>query len=994
MKQSERDYDKTSAYAPNSGCDPLGKREQYRALDEDGRPIPVSVQKESVQDTSVESGMKTKKQKRWPVLITVAMALVVALMLCVGLGLAAKPWETNILRHDSIEDLNGDGDKNEADAFVSSVFGSEYKREQISSITVLDTVKGAPVDAWDVSEANDGAVMAWVVPNGELYDLYLAGDGGISAGPDASTLFAGYKNASSITLGDAFHTEGTRTMRSMFYHCESLVVLEVSDLDTSNVTDLSRLFFGCKALETLDISKFDTTNVTDMSRMFRDCEALNDLTLGELNTYKVESMRNMFYGCIKLETLDISKFDTSNVTDMGNLFYHCEALNDLTLGELNTSKVEDMESMFDTCKALETLDISNFDTSNVTDMGWMFYHCEALEDIKLGEFDTSKVENMKSMFNGCFALETLNLSSFDTSNVTDMSYMFKDCGNLTNLIRGEKFVTDNADTTQMMYGVGEAKRDPNPWKKNILRNYTCNDVDGDGTYTVEELSKSSVFGSDHTRDQILSITILDTLKDAPENAWDVSESGNGTVLAWLAPNGELYDLYIAGEGGVSSGKYSRFLFAGYINAVSIEFNNDFHTDQTKDMCGMFYGCKAVETLDLNSFETPNATDMSWMFDHCIKLSNLTVDKFNTSNVENMHQMFNGCESLETLKLDTFNTAKVTNMRHMFGYCTKLQDLTLGDGFVVTGETDAAYMFKECPADHKLWEANVLKYFDANDNDGSGTHNMDEVTTSSVFGSAYQRNQIRSITILDSLKDAPTDAWDVAQSGTIKAWVKPNGELYDLYLAANCGMDAGQSGYVLFAGYTNAVSIDFGNAFHTDHIESMVAMFWGCKSLEKLVLSSFDTSSVQFMGWMFTDCEKLQTLELDHFDTTKVQSMVNMFGGCKNIKTLVLSGFKTSNVTDMKLMFNLCTNLEKLELENFDTEKVQNMQRMFDYCAKLKELDLSSFDTAGVTDMSKMFSGCTSLASLTLSDKFVTTNADTTNMFDNCPAGAEYQHLLK
>ena len=67
-----------------------------------------------------------------------------------------------------------------------------------SSITSVDilTNKNVPTDAvesWDVSEAKDGSVMAWVVndsSNSGKYKLYIGGDGGVAANEDSSELFA------------------------------------------------------------------------------------------------------------------------------------------------------------------------------------------------------------------------------------------------------------------------------------------------------------------------------------------------------------------------------------------------------------------------------------------------------------------------------------------------------------------------------------------------------------------------------------------------------------------------------------------------------------------------------------------------------------------------------------------------------------------------------------------------------------------------------------
>ena len=75
---------------------------------------------------------------------------------------STKPWRRNILRSDKVPN---DFKLNYTEY---TVFGSDYQRKQISSVTFLDTLAYMPDDAWDVSEAGNGTVMAWVKPKGEL----------------------------------------------------------------------------------------------------------------------------------------------------------------------------------------------------------------------------------------------------------------------------------------------------------------------------------------------------------------------------------------------------------------------------------------------------------------------------------------------------------------------------------------------------------------------------------------------------------------------------------------------------------------------------------------------------------------------------------------------------------------------------------------------------------------------------------------------------------
>ena len=213
----------------------------------------------------------------------------------------------------------------------------------------------------------------------------------------------------------------------------NVLEIDLSNFNTSHVTNMRSMFDGMFNLTTLDLSSFDTSNVTNMRAMFYDMRNLTTLNLSNFNTSKVTNMRSMFARMHSLTLLNLSNFDTSNVTDMSFMFAHMHSLTSLNLSNFDTSKVTNMYAMFNDMSNLTTLNLSNFDTSMVTDMSYMFAVTPKLATLNLSSFDTSKVTNMSHMFDGATNLTTLNLSSFDTSKVTNMSWMFRNVPNLTTL---------------------------------------------------------------------------------------------------------------------------------------------------------------------------------------------------------------------------------------------------------------------------------------------------------------------------------------------------------------------------------------------------------------------------------------------------------------------------------------------------------------------------------------------------------------------------------
>jgi len=102
-------------------------------------------------------------------------------------------------------------------------------------------------------------------------------------------------------------------------NCEELFeeysgeIIDLSNVDTSNVTNMGHMFWGCYCLEELDLTGFDISNVKDMSSMFYQCTVLKKLNISGLNTSKVENMEHMFGRCDSLTELDLSGWDLSSV---------------------------------------------------------------------------------------------------------------------------------------------------------------------------------------------------------------------------------------------------------------------------------------------------------------------------------------------------------------------------------------------------------------------------------------------------------------------------------------------------------------------------------------------------------------------------------------------------------------------------------------------------------------------------------------------------------
>ena len=232
---------------------------------------------------------------------------------------------------------------------------------------------------------------------------------------------------------------------------KNILELDLSNFDTSQVTNMFAMFSRMSSLTTLDLSSFDTSKVTNMQSMFFSMSNLTSLNLSSFDTSKVTGMIGMFFGVSSLTSLNLSSFDTSQVSGMSEMFRDMLKLTSLNLSNFDTSNVTKMHAMFRGMPNLTSLNLSNFDTSKVTDMGFMFYGMSKLTSLNLSNFDTSKVTNMYGMFNAMSSLTTLDLSSFDTSQVANMAHMFSDMANLTTLNLSNFDTSQVTDMSFMFY---------------------------------------------------------------------------------------------------------------------------------------------------------------------------------------------------------------------------------------------------------------------------------------------------------------------------------------------------------------------------------------------------------------------------------------------------------------------------------------------------------------------------------------------------------------
>ena len=188
---------------------------------------------------------------------------------------------------------------------------------------------------------------------------------------------------------------------------------------------------------------------------------------------------------------------------------------------------------------------------------------------------------------------------------------------------------------------------------------------------------------------------------------------------------------------------------------------------------------------------------------------------------------------------------------------------------------------------------------------------------------------------------------------------------------------------LFADYTKATSITFENV-DTSTCTNMLKMFYNCRALKTLDLSSFDTSNVTTMNQTIIVAE-------GEGNVWAGENGSGMFENCYALESIDLSSFDTSKVDDFDFMFKNCRSLQELDLSNFVSDQMKiwyceggyiysyEMYEMFAGCISLKTLDISQLDTSH-TRLERFLFGCNQLRELYIGEDFTIYDHDSADQF--------------
>ena len=465
-------------------------------------------------------------------------------------------------------------------------------------------------------------------------------------------------------------------------------------------TSLEHFFAGCSTLETISgLEYLNTANVTNMYRMFYECNKLSSLDLSNFNTANVTNMEEMFYSCQNLSSLDLSKFNTEKVTNMSGMFYGCQKLSSLDLSKFNTKEVKHMNSMFESCSALSSLDLSNFNTANVESMSGMFAGCQKLSSLTLSNFNTANVEFMDNMFNGCSVLTSLDLSNFNTKEVRYMYSMFQACSALTTIYASDEFVTTKVEIgSDMFSGCTKLKG----FDSSMIDHKKAN-CGTDGYFTpgcaYAEFDNATLT---FRYKGVKPAGAYDLNVESNNLGWNAQKENIKKVVfdasfaiarptscyKWFNGCANLTDIEGIENLNTQNVTDMSWMFNCCYALTSLDVSN-FNTEKVTNMSNMFGSCEKLSSLDLSNFNTKRVENMSFMFSVCSTLQTIFAsDKFVTNRVFDGNGMFQGCENLKGF-IDYISNSDKDNYEYAnytTGYFTKLVGKNGEKKIGATGET--------------------------------------------------------------------------------------------------------------------------------------------------------------------------------------------------------------------------------------------------------------------------------------------------------------------
>ena len=889
---------------------------------------------------------------------------------------------------------------------------------------------------WDVSEAQDKSVVAWLKSDGTLI---IAGDGPkVIANSNSNWLFADMANVDTIDAA-LYDTGKAETLE--YWHAFPEPEMDQSG-DPIPVPMPER---GAKQI--LGIQSWDVRKVTSTKDMFYNSSRLQSLDLGRWDTRSLQTPNGMFHGCSAMTDLDVSGWNTSRVTTLDSTFSHCRALRALNVARWNTSNVTDLSFTFSDCGAA-ALDLHTWDTGNVVWLENTFSGAGA-SSINVTGWDTSKMASMYSAFAFTKNLNTMDLSGWDTSSVgrwgegedvymtSAFNSMFCNSNVKSVNVTGFDFANFEGNGGRFsgvyaMFGNCRELKEiigTNTWTNTdkILRIYRtfegCEKLDG---LQVSNWDTSNVVAMNGTFNGCKSLTALAV------DGWNVAKCSD--FIETFRDCESLKSINISGWNMESvNSNYFINTFNGCKSLTHLTFPEkiDFLS------IGMAANCPNLTTIEFlstsNSLVTrPNPGKANGALyvspDAGVEIPVVTDIITHGTGMANVKDaaIYDLAKDNRTLRTTGIN---VPSQRGTLTYNGSSQSPEWNDydpdkmtmGGTTSGINAGTYTAAFTPKTGYAWTDGTTTAKDVTWKIGKAAGSL-SLSKSSMTLDAGSSTGTFTVTRAGngaiSVSSSNTAVAAVSVSGTAVTVTKVGGGTATITVAVAEGTNhfapANKTCTVSCTAapvlaekqswYNGRTSVDKSTiteiAFADSGVPSgTVTDSWDASAAQdgsvtayvvgtKLTLVGNGSGKIYANENSYAAFNAFSSLTkftgLDKLDTSGVKNMHAMFNSLSAITEMDLRSFDTSNVESFRAVFGGNKKLKTLDLTGWDTSKGKDLSEFFYRCTALTTIrGLSGFDTSAATEMYSMFQGCSAMTTLDVSHFDTSKVKKITMMFYMC-----------
>ncbi len=766
----------------------------------------------------------------------------------------------------------------------------------------------------------------------------------------------------------------------MFSNMSNLTTIEnCGNLDTSNITTMNSMFYNACNLTSIDVSDWDTSKVTNFRWMFGcDDNAANNSKLvsviGAKNLIKVAATaaNAMFNNNYSLKNIDTSNWNMSNITNTSSMFAQCDALTSLNTTNWNMSNNTNMYAMFYDSNSLKTVDISNWNiSSNMTNTSWSFTRTK---------------------------VTSLDMSNWNMSNVTDTYYMFGGCNDLTSVKLGAnwKFATNNSSGT---FGYNPTFKNSSneyvqmsdiySWDSSKADTYIICATVGENAYALLYGDGYLVFQKGPTPDPNHGELIASwAVKDANYD-W----TGYSSNIKYVDFKDEIY--------GRTSTDH-MFNECVYLNEVYNAQKLDM--SQVTNMSFMFaYDKQLTKINGLEQWKPSNCTEFNYAFGSYnaegTKLTEIDMSNWQINEVHQLFRMFENCSNLRVIDLSGFNCVSGYACDNMVNGCKSLSKIILPESIAVYSENNRTRIGLNSSS--QTWLKDGTTVVDYQEAIVGGTYEkiLNVVTFKKDSDAAndvifYITETNTSFEIPDELKTLPNNTegeafigWydgqdnkytneNITRNTPSTLYAKfghaPQDAIYGddlyklLYIDANNQYvvvyqkgNTPTSGYGTFVSstlvttsqsneyvngvYTPVTILDF-DSYTTNNYSNMPT-----KVVFRDRLINLPKADVRFTSERVKKYENLDYIDMSNATGIRFSNKSNVYG-CSGMAT-----WNTTNITNMyQLFYNTKVATTDIpNLSNWNTSNVTNLSYAF-YSTNGEVKGLESWNTSNVTDMSYIF----------------------------------------